>query len=479
MLDKEILELSYKYILEMANSKRFNIQTIAISKFFSASENYPVVEKYMLPYQDFCEVFPQIVTKDFVYKKDYYTTREMYIICPAHYLYYTFNVFRYLFCNYGRMDIDFSLSHVRIFYSGFLSFEEGMNIAENCDYVASYSRFQDAKNEFIGKKVLTIDVQDFFKNIHSNKIVEKLLSNNKNFECKKNIENLKLFFEMNNFYSLPQLHYSVASSILSQIYLADFSRNINDIFIKENCEAIRYVDDFYISLPKYKRTKRVNEILNKMTYYLWKDNLNLNSSKTKLLSIKEYQKEIEVLEDSHSDFRKVSIGTEKLIGDKVESLLLDDAKLLITFFNKLKQLRSKKGIDLKEYHELINKYISIDGDHATKVINSLIFGQKWKKLNVETKKKLVSDNSYIFFNPSQFTSFFLMVCNNLKIQKKGGVEVVNELVDDLKSRPEFTFRDSIITIQYFLQHKLVDEMLIEKMIDVNKSYINYLELYID
>ncbi|WP_394206377.1 hypothetical protein [Lactococcus chungangensis] len=270
MSEEEILIYSYDYLMSGARGRKYNLQFIAINNYFNKKENYPKLEDYNLDYDDFIKKYESFCVRDFVYKKDYYSTREMYLISPSHYLYYTFNVFKYFYGNQERLN--FSKNNIKVFYSGLLSFSDS-NIYINSNYSNSYNKFQSEKLSFVGGRALVIDIQNFFKNISTKTLIEKLFEYNRSSECEKSINNLDNFFKVNNFGSLPQLHYSISSSVLSQFYLISFTEEMNNILADEDCKAVRFVDDMVISLPKNKRKKKMNEVLNKLTYYLWKDRL--------------------------------------------------------------------------------------------------------------------------------------------------------------------------------------------------------------
>lgn len=482
MKDSEILFRAYQYVYEMAKSKPYNIQSIAINIFFGKINNNPVNDAtYLCGYEEFCKKHPISSAKDFIYKRDYYTTREMYLISPSHYLYYTFNVFKYFFKNFGEKKIDFSTKNIQINYSGMITFEKFAPIKDYSKFNYSYELFQDKKNSFIGDRVLVMDIQDFFKNINTSRLIDKLKERDILKSSTSDINNISNFFKYNHFNSLPQMHYSIASSALSQFFLEDFTKEMDHILAKENCEGTRFVDDMYIRIPKRKRIKTINNMLNKFTYYLWKDGLNLNSTKTKVLDKNKYEKNVELAEDSYSEEqinKRRKYFTERLITNKVDKLLANDAKLLRNFFLKLKELDDKNGIDLTEYHKLVDEFIAIDGEHISKVINNLIYGSKWKSLNIDTLNELIANNNFVFFNPSQFTTFFILIYEHLKLIKKLNDDFLSELINTLKYGDIYTFRESIITIQHFVQSKKLDDELVKKMIVVNKDYIDFLQKYI-
>lgn len=215
--------------------------------------------------------------------------------------------------------------------------------------------FQDEKAKFVGHRVLKIDIQDFFKNISIDVLIDKMkrfcqknLGNAEQKECNSIISNLNKFYIKNNFNELPQLHYSVASSALSQFYLMDFSNELNDLFIKESLKndefrAVRFVDDMYIKIPKGKKIKSVNNMVNVVTTLLWKENLNLNTNKLKIMLADEYKKEYKVLEDSivNEGYNKNRFFTESKISNKIDELLKNNAQILQEFFKNYRKTKRK------------------------------------------------------------------------------------------------------------------------------------------
>ena len=471
MNKKQILEHAYKYIMEVAERNEYNLQCIAIKKFFKIKKNFPVIEDYEVDYSVFSNKFKSFCTRDFVYKKDYFTTREMYLISPAHYLYYTYNVFKYFYHN--QTILNFSKSNISVFYSGKLDFSN-FDFVKNGHFSFSYQEFQKEKEKFSNGRALIIDIQDFFKNISTNLLVEKLKNSDKH-NCKEIIENIDDFFKINKFRTLPQFHYSIASSVLSQFYLCNFTEQMNNILVKEKCKAIRFVDDMIISLPKYKKRKKMNEVLNELTYYLWKDKLNLNSSKTKFLEQREFKKMAPSLGESVFEDKKTNYLVDTMIKEKIEWLLENDGKKLKEFITKLTKCYSYYSVDLTLYHKYINQYIAIDGDHATKVINNLLYSKKWKELKKHILIELISKNSYIFFNPMQFTTFFLMIINHLETDIKVVKKALNDFIKIFNDKDNLSFRDGIITIQYLLQMQKSDSKLTKKLNIINRDYVNFLD----
>ena len=179
MTEDEILQYAFDYIMSVAREKVYNLQFIAIMNYFKIKDNFPRIENYGLNYEDFSKKYKKFCVRDFVYKKDYYSTREMYLIAPSYYLYYTFNVFKYFY--YNQEFLNFSQKNIKVFYSGELSFGNQNKISINSNFSNSYKNFQLEKVNFIGGKALVIDIQDFFKSISTDRLIEMLSIKNKNY----------------------------------------------------------------------------------------------------------------------------------------------------------------------------------------------------------------------------------------------------------------------------------------------------------
>lgn len=103
--------------------------------------------------------------------------------------------------------------------------------------------------------------------------------------------------------------------------------------------------------------------MNEISYYLWEEELVLNSSKTKLLSPEEYQETFELIELEYG-IEEVIYSSEKIIEDRTEEILNNG--YLITLIEKLCELERVAGMDLQQYKELMETYISIGGEDTKK-----------------------------------------------------------------------------------------------------------------
>jgi hypothetical protein len=471
----ELINLTYEYILSMSKSKKYNPQTIAIVNFY---------DKYGLSYiktelerdvKEFCRRNPHLKARDFIYKNDYFTPRNMYLISPLYYTYYTYIVFRIakLFLNTDT-KLDFSKNRMNIFYSGFLDTSSSVwEIDQNSKFNKSYNSFQKEREKYFDYPVLKIDLQDFFNSIKLKSLIVKLkrlLGEN------KIIDDLEYFLDFCGFDCLPQFHYSIGSSILSQIYLQEFDLKIENIVARENLNLIRFVDDMYfIYLDGVMDYKRNNNLLNEISHLLWSEELVLNSSKTKFLSPDEYKYTVEIVTFDYGEER-VSFASEKIIDERIKEII--DKGNLIQLVKVLCNLEKTSGIDLKKYKELMDKYISIEGEDNRKILNNIIFSGKWKMLSDKNLMSLVENWRYIQFNPSQFTVLYILICRHLENKKVISGLKINQILNYLFRNTNFTFRDTLVAVAYLFQNKNKNSELLEKIETINTEFVKFVKEFI-
>lgn len=416
--------------------------------------------------------------KDFVYKSDFFTPRSMFLINPIFYVYYTYLVFKlsYIYLKKCEVKLDFSNDFISAFYSGFLVFNTSQEeIKENATFNKSYSLFQKERKKHFGKPVLKIDIQNFFPSIKINTLIYKLKVILGDIEI---VDDLESFFRYCNLDSLPQFHYSIASSILSQFYLVEFDNKVQKMLERENLFLIRFVDDMYIiHLSGGGSVKTNNNILNEISYYLWDDSLALNTSKTKMLSAEEYEIDYEITDSDYTD-ETTSFSTEILIDEK-STLVIKDGSFL-TLIEKLCEVEKRNGIDLYEYKNLMNEYLSIKDEDSNKVLKNIIFSKKWNSLNEQDLLKLVINWKYLLFNPSEFTILYVLVYRHLEKKgmiKDGGLKI-KKILNYLFTNSIFTFRDTLVAVSYLFQSNFKNRDLIQKINSVNPDYVLFVEKYI-
>ncbi|MGG0330288.1 RNA-directed DNA polymerase [Priestia megaterium] len=472
----KLIGLAYDYVLFMSQSKKYNAQTLANVCLLEKLGKKEVVKILQRPLSVFAKNHHYDKVRDFVYKSDYFTPRNIYLINPLFYVYYTYLAFTLveLFLK-DAYDLDFSKENMKIFYSGFLSLESSKDeIRENSKFNKSYNLFQEERKKYFGNPVLKIDIQDFFNSIKVNSLINKL---NRLLGPQEIIDQLEYFFNYCKLESLPQFHYSIASSILSQIYLNDFDSKMSVFTRKENLHLIRFVDDmFIVHLDGREDRNKDNYILNEISYFLWQDELVLNTSKTKILTSAEYADNYELVESEYEEMS--SFFSERLVEERAEEII--DNGEFILLIDKLCKLEKSDGMDLKEYKNLITKHISIEGEDSNKVINNIIFSGKWKNLEVNNLKKIVHKWKYILFNPNQFTVLYIMVYQYL--EEIGAVEEKDvqtyEVLDYLFKSKGFNFRDSLVAVSYLFQNNLRNQELLDKIKEINPNYVEFIRTYI-
>lgn len=490
----KILRLAYNYTKNLSLGQPYKIQFMALNNYFKKKKRLHLTrhyKSYMLTKFRSTQKKDCFSVKNFSFKNDFMTPRQSVLFPPKLYIYFTVQVFLLSYkiksCTSkksGPNILDFSTNHVKVFYTGFLDFT-GKNIKKNSVYNYSYSEFQKYRAKFSGNRVLRIDIQNFFGNI----TVEKLSQTLKNLAISKQlfipleIDNIINFFKASNYSTLPQSQGSLASAILSQLYLIDFTNELETISNTYHLEIVRYVDDMYIKLPRRCKNKEVNEIINIISSELWKNNLNLNNKKTKLYSINKYKEEVNFSRDV-SGSSGVS-GTPFLqppyIEKRVNALLDNNGDKLLEFLSKVEKLYKTRGNDMQEYHKLVDKYFSVGNDNANKIQNALIFGDKWKALSTNAKIKILACLKIITFDPEKYVVFLLQIEKNVNLQIKGYQKPIIPVSNYIKSIHNsfsnsskiYTVREGLIDSNYYIQ-KRKPTTLLKYIPRLSKDFYQYI-----
>ncbi|WP_025786016.1 reverse transcriptase domain-containing protein [Sporosarcina sp. D27] len=476
MMNSNTAELSYLYIKRMSLSKKHNPQSLANNKIFEEKSKKEILDILDLDVNEFCDLYQPTKCRDFIYKNDYLTPRNMYLINPLYYMKYTKIVFDIAkqYIGMHENELNFSKSKISVFYSGLFSINSSKeSIDNNAMFNKSYSKFQLERKKYFGKHVLKIDIQNFFDSIKNDILFEKL---GRVLGSNSSIDELKYILNSCGFVTLPQFHYSIASSLLSQLFLQDFDCKINQILESQNLQLIRFVDDMYIVYPSDSVEKKsINELMNNISFFLWEDELCLNNLKTEILSPEEYRANFDV-EEEYLDYEKSTYLAEKAIEEKTIEVICTGKISL--YFEKLCHIKKENGIDLKKYHELSNEYLATENGDVSKVINAIIFSGRWKALSDNDLLKLVNDWNYIFFNPSQFTILFIMVCRHLEFKKVISGTQIKSLLSYLFTNKSFTFRDALVSITYLIQNKKKNKTILNQLDGINPQYVHYITTYI-
>lgn len=481
----EVLNLTSKYVLTLANSKPFNVQMRGILNKYG--KNFLNREKFFLSFDDFKKNSEVLLSKDFVYKNDFSTFRDFYIIDPDTYIYYTFQVFIIYFSLFEQ-ERPFNNTHLKVFYSGKIENNTAPAvIKKNSFFNSEYEAFKRISKTYKGNKVLALDLQNFFESIN----LERLYSKLQTLLAEKEIglealQNLKSLFGHFEFDGLPQIHNSIASSVLSQIYLMELSDEINNLLIVNGWEGVRFVDDFYINLKDTNTSGDVNLFLSKISKKLFQEGLNFNSNKTQILSAEKFKVKINTIKDNYDNFEEhlnynyFDVSNE--INEKTESLLKNNGEGFINFIHDVEVLFNEKGLDLKEYKALQNKHLSINEEDASKVAKNIIFSRKWQRyIDTDRLLYILKKLELVYFDPINFTILFSMLYDHLKIKEGESERIQVDFVSDFREYYQAPMRLLIIYEQLIAQKKIREEEFTsvrDKFKEVDKKLCEYLEKYI-
>lgn len=493
----KILRLAYYYTRSLSYSQPYKIQFMALNNYFKKnkfhiSRHY---QSYMLTKFRSTQKKDCALVKNFSFKNDYMTPRQSVLFSPKIYIYYTTQVFLLAnkikkYCTLeksGPHILDFSTEHVKVFYTGIFD-STGENIKRGSSYNYSYLAFQTYRAKFSNNRVLKIDIQNFFGSITIERLFQSLkeLSAPIHLSVPPEINNIINFFKASGYTTLPQSQGSLASAILSQLFLIKFTNELENISIKYHLEVVRYVDDMYIKLPKNFENRKVNKIINLISSELWKNGLNLNSKKTKLFSINSYKKEVEFSENTNysSNISGTPFLEPPYVKDHIDWLLDNNGYKLIEFLSKVQDLYKKTGNDMHKYHKLVDKYFNVGNDNANKIQNSLIFGDKWRSLNINTQRKILTYKQIITFDPEKYVAFLLKIEKNVARLSKGhqkSIAPVSAYIQDIHSsfshnskwQRIYSVREGLIDSNYYIQRKKSTNIL-EYIPCLSKDFYQYI-----
>lgn len=463
-----IKKSAFKYVLESSKSN-YTVQTLATTKILEDLGEEKCIEILSLSVTEFCEKYSPNITKDYMYKNDFLTPRNAYLINPLYYLYYTYLVFciseEYI-NNNG--DLDFSMNNLHVFYAGYYTKKK---IDKNFTrYYDSYRNFQEKREEYSGKSAIKIDIKDFFDSIKLSNLFSKLY---RTTNSKRYVEELEFLLKYCGFDVLPQFNYSIASSILSQIYLQDFDKKIQE-YLPGNVVLIRYVDDMYFINTMEEDLKEFNIWLNSIIHYLWEDSLQLNTTKTKVLSEEEYQIHIQLPENTYGN--QVNSHYIKLIDEKSSCVVSEG-----DFYNMIMDLcavEEEFGIDMMKYEHILKEYLSIDGDYTNKVLKDIIYTFKWKDLEFGELEDIFDNWKFILFNPLHFTVLYIMIKKYLNEIHFINENKIKEIIDYLVSNDTLKFRDLIVGVTYLLQTEFKENEILNKIKESDPKFTDYINKYL-
>jgi len=491
----EIFYLALKYVIELAKKKPYNIQTIALNKKIKRK----LMNKLTIfdqDYNHFIQEYPIENVQDNVLKNDGLNFRNMYLISPFHYLYYNYQVFL-LFYYLNEVDsklANLNYNNQKVYYAGKIELEE-KNISKNAVFNMQYSNYMNERNKLENSsRILSLDLKGFFDKIRTDDLIKKitiLVRKNKekiNPSVKKVIRNINEFFKVNSFNTLPQLHYSIASSYLSQIYLHQSSLKFEKLLDENDSFAVRYVDDVFVGFFEEKSDKKINNFIKTTSDILWDDGLILNTQKTRKIKPEDFKSENFTMSLSINQDLFHSEDSEEIVNQgnrmhkkninfkiirKVYELLADEGALLIEFFEEIHSLFENDGYDFDAFNKILNKYISIEGNDVSKVLNTLMFN-KSIQIPKTVKSNVLNLTGGIKLYPEFLTQLYIMFSKDLQDQNYN-----NKLFNEIITETYFSHRELITTKHFIVQYKYNKDLLninneiIQKSMEYNPEYLKF------
>ena len=174
-------------------------------------------------------------------------------------------------------------TQIATYYSGNYS---SMNAKYSKEYSYFYRECKRCATKY--DYFIKTDISSFFVNINVDKLIEKIKVN-----CNDSVQlnQLKIYKEFLQYCGkgrFPLVENSIASSYLATVvYLNDSDNRLVDYLTNNlniaDFKIVRYVDDLYIFSNEFD-IRSFHKIRNKYSSYLKKEDLAINSEKTKFLS---------------------------------------------------------------------------------------------------------------------------------------------------------------------------------------------------
>lgn len=312
--------------------------------------------------------------------------------------------FYYFICKY--LEDDLTEARVKNTFGGWrlgkeLKTKEKENIEDICYAYGSYnpalwskywkefvniSRVFSESNDF--KYVLKLDISNFYDSINLNILKSKLIES---IPKKKiwAIDYLSYFLsywnkKIDNYSprstGLPQTQFGDQSRLIANFYLQSYDQAIMEICQKYNAEYVRYADDQLIFL----KNDEYQEIMLTVNQELNKIGLNLNASKSKILSIDELSKYYLYSEQKQLDERKYDLSF-----DNFYKLYVYE-KRNIRYDTYIKRILSKE-IGLKKFNfknQLIIKSIIFEKEFLL-FLDARLIKTIYKNLSNDEQKRFI------------------------------------------------------------------------------------------
>lgn len=272
----------------------------------------------------------------------------------------------------------------------------------------------------------------------------------------------------------PTIENSIACSYLSTVvYLDEIDKELYSflkdiIFLDNEFQMVRYVDDCYILFSSEKTLDEFqedyNEIINKYSSILKKYGMKLNIGKC---SVKK-------MEDLNAELRQ-SLYDEEVMNEKSDILKLFKGSFE-KFLDDLLNVIDESVIDIKTYKSIIDRNFSFDDIifSPNEVFNHYAYNEINEFKDPKIRDKIVSlvqkDISVIRHDPRRLTNIIL------KTKEEDAIKYfLNNLFDRNRSG-KWNSYDTQVLIQYLLQRRfkhtdLLDILMMEEE-DIYKYYVN-------
>jgi len=466
----DIAELSYYYITILSKAKGYNLQSIANKAFVAKADKRNFIMDLHKDPLEFNEKYQPYISRDIVFKNNSLVTRKSLLISPAHYFYYTNLVFEIVLEDYNKTILQYNKEKITAFYSGILFKSLGhISSPREILFDNSYNQFQEKLIEFEGRQAIELDLSSFFESIHINDLLDKLYTKYK----REKVKSLETFFEEIGLTKLPQFHYSIASSILSQEYLSEFDNEIQMLLKSEDLEMVRFVDDMYFfNNGSTKPERKFHEFLDTINNMLWLDGLNLNTNKVALYIDRKKLFDRELSEVSYGGFE---FKVVKDIEEKASSLIEQDFFKFIIEANKLYM---KKGYDIKGFSELFDKTFSVKSGEARKVLNNFVYSNKWTKLSNKEMKYIILHYHFVFFLPDIFLILYLKIYDYIEMKHGRDEDTIRKFLGRIDDNNINSLRYLYSSLNYLIQRNFKREKFLERLTTFNKELGGFINNYI-
>lgn len=457
---EETCELIEKYSQKYG---KYYFQLYPIKKIGSLEriKDYYYYKKMIYNSNIFTEERNFLISEEYTIKKDG-TFRNKVLISPIFYIYYNAMVMQIATKYKPKRNKNISVRYAGDYKNKKLHYKQ--QYIEFTEELINLSYTYDT--------FLKLDIKDFYNNVDINRLT-KLLKDSISFNEKEQIH-FKEFINYIGNNGLPQIDGGIASSYLATIIYLDIIDNnyfkiIKKVLNTEDFKMVRYVDDLYIFFNK--ENNELKNLENRLTYeyknLIYKQNLNLNTKKTRMCGAEYIYEEISSisLEDNETfkeelkdDFRKES---------------------LINFFEKLIEKTKEEGINYERYHSIINecfynpeiKYFQLQ------IYNTIIFKDlKWFKETeiYPTFENILSENNDILIHdPKKLVSAILNMEPELLSKK-----ILNNLYKKNENN-EWTVYDSCLAMNYLLYRNFKNSKLLKCLNKYNNELFNYIQFYIE